>query len=224
VASRGAYARFIIDLATNFYPTCPRLVHFNGHSAQMPLLPTRNYSDQAAANILLEVKKGEKKALGEFIWQNQERFYCIAFIATMDPEVASTLTIYAFKNAVAAIRQVPEKQLRGNVWEWLAQFIVDAIAEYHAQNSTPIGGSPQTDPTIDGSANMDWETTVILGTQRVKRCINSLSAEQKQAFVLRHQLQLNFKQVVAVLNQNPDNVMAYLHRARVQVVKCLGRG
>jgi DNA-directed RNA polymerase specialized sigma24 family protein len=190
----------------------------------MPLLPTRNYSDQAAANILLEVKKGEKKALGEFIWQNQERFYCIAFIATMDPEVASTLTIYAFKNAVAAIRQVPEKQLRGNVWEWLAQFIVDAIAEYHSQNGVPTGGAPQTDPTIDGSANMDWETTVILGTQRVKRCINSLSAEQKQAFVLRHQLGLSFKQVVAVLNQNPDNVMAYLHRARVQVVKCLGRG
>jgi DNA-directed RNA polymerase specialized sigma24 family protein len=65
---------------------------------------------------------------------------------------------------------------------------------------------------------------VILGTQRVKRCINSLSAEQKQAFVLRHQLGLNFNQVVAVLNQNPDNVMAHLHRARVQVVKCLGRG
>lgn len=190
----------------------------------MPLLPTRNYSDTAAANILLEVKKGEKKALGEFIWQNQERFYCIAFIATMDPEVASQLTIYAFKNAVAAIRQVPAKQLSGNVWEWLAQFIVDAIAEYHGQNSAPIGGAPQTDPTVDGSANMDWETTVILGTQRVKRCINSLSAEQKQAFVLRHQLGLSFKQVVAVLNQNPENVMAYLHRARVQVVKCLGRG
>lgn len=190
----------------------------------MSLLPTRNYSDQAAANILLEVKKGEKKALGEFIWQNQERFYCIAFIATMDSEVASKLTISAFKNAVAAIRQAPAKQLAGNVWEWLAQFIVDAIAEYHEQNSAPAGPAAQTDPTVDGSANMDWETTVILGTQRVKRCINSLSVEQKQAFVLRHQLGLSFKQVVAVLNQNPDNVMAYLHRARVQVVKCLGRG
>jgi RNA polymerase sigma factor (sigma-70 family) len=192
----------------------------------MPLLPTKNYSDQAAANILLEVKKGEKKALGEFIWQHQERFYCIAFIATMDPETASQLTIQAFTNACAAIRTLSPKQLNGTigVWEWLSQFIVEAIAQYHEQYSPPPGGNPQTDPTADGSANMDWETTVILGTQRVKRCINTLSAEQKQVFVLRHQLGLSFKQVVAVLNQNPDNVMAYLHRGRVQVVKCLGRG
>lgn len=192
----------------------------------MPLLPTRNYSDSAAANILLDVKKGDKKALGEFIWQNQERFYCIAFIATMDPETASQLTIQAFRDACAAIRTLNPKQIDDeNVWGWLSQFIVGVIAQYHEENSPPPGGgNVQTDPTADGSANMDWETTVILGTQRVKRCINSLNAEQKQCFVLRHQLGLSFEQVVAVLNQNPDSVMTQLHRARVQVVKCLGRG
>jgi DNA-directed RNA polymerase specialized sigma24 family protein len=192
----------------------------------MPLLPTRNYSDQAAANILLEVKKGEKKALGEFIWQHQERFYCIAFLATADSESASQLTIQAFKNACAAVRQLNTKQLQqnSNVWEWLAQFIVDSVSDWHDGNSHPPSGGAQTDPTVDGSANMDWETTVILGTQRVKRCINSLPTEQKNAFVLRHQLGLSFKQVVAVLNQTPDSVMANLHRGRVQVVKCLGRG
>lgn len=192
----------------------------------MPLLPTRNYSDQSAANILLEVKKGEKKALGEFIWQHQERFYCIAFIATGDMEVASQITIEAFKGACAAIRQQNVKQLQQNqnAWEWLAQFIVDAVSEWHQANSDAPSSSPATDPTVDGSANMDWETTVILGTQRVKRCINSLPPEQKSAFVLRHQLGLSFNQVVAVLNQNPDSVMANLHRGRVQVVKCLGRG
>lgn len=190
----------------------------------MPLLPTQNYSEQAAANILLEVKKGEPKAWGEFIWQHQERFYCIAFIATLDTEVASQLTIQAFASACASIRQLKPKQLSNNVWEWLSQFIVESIAEYHQQYSAAPTNSPQTDPTVDGSANMDWETTVILGTQRVKRCINSLPPEQKSAFVLRHQLGLSFKQVVTVLNQDPDNVMASLHRARVQVVKCLGRG
>jgi len=191
----------------------------------MPLLPSRNYSDLAAANILLDVKKGNKKALGEFIWQHQERFYTIAFIATLDPELASELTIQAFKSACNALRSMNQKQLAGApVWDWLAQFIVDEIVQYHEQNSLPPPSSPQTDPTMDGSAQMDWETTVILGSLRVKRCINALSAEQKQVFVLRHQLGLSFKQVVAVLNQNPDNVMAWLHRARVQVVKCLGRG
>ena len=190
----------------------------------MPLLPNKYYSDQTAATMLLEVKKGDQKALGEFIWQHQERFFSIAFISTGDPENAAQLTINAFKNACAALRQLNAKQLTSNVWEWLSPFIVDVVAEYHAQYSAPPAAGGQTDPTVDGSASMDWETTVILGTQRVKRCINSLPAEQKSAFVLRHQLGLGFKQVVAVLNQSPDNVMANLHRARVQVVKCLGRG
>ncbi len=190
----------------------------------MSILPTRNYSEQATVNILLELKKGGNKALGEFIWQYQERFYCVAFVATLDHEVASQLAIAAFQNVCAAIRPMSPKQLTGHGWEWLSDFIVDAIAQYHEQHTPAPGGNPQTDPTADGSANMDWETTVILGTQRVKRCINTLAHEQKQAFVLRHQLGLSFNQVVAVLNQNPDNVMAYLHRGRVQVVKCLGRG
>jgi DNA-directed RNA polymerase specialized sigma24 family protein len=191
----------------------------------MPLLPSKNITDVAAANILLEVKKGNKQALGEFVWQNQERFYAIALISTGDTELASQLTISAFGNACAALRSMNVKQLSGKaVWDWLSDYIVDTIVEFHQNNSAPPPRSPQTDPTADGSAQMDWETTVILGTQRVKRCINSLSDEQKRAFVLRHQLGLSFDQVVDVLNQNPDNLMAWLHRARVQVIKCLGRG
>jgi RNA polymerase sigma factor (sigma-70 family) len=71
---------------------------------------------------------------------------------------------------------------------------------------------------------MDWETTVILGAQRIRRCLSTLPEEQRKVFILRHQLGLAYDQIAAVLNQNPDNVMAWLFRARVQIVKCLGRG
>jgi RNA polymerase sigma factor (sigma-70 family) len=189
----------------------------------MALLPSRNYSEQAAANILLEVKKGNKQAQGEFIWQNQERFYAIAFMATGDAEVATQLTIMAFKNAFSAIKQLNPKQLGGAAWEWLAQFVVEACAEYHQQYSSPPQNS-QSDPTADGSAQMDWETTVILGAQRVKRCLSTLPEDQRKIFILRHQLDLAYDQIAAVLNQNIDGVMSGLFRARVQVVKCLGRG
>ena len=188
------------------------------------MLATKYYSDQSPQGNLLELKKGDKKALGEFIWQHQERLYCIAYMATLDPEAASQITIAAFRSALAALRQLSYKQITFEQWEWLSNFIVDAVANWHDQNSPPPSQGSQTDPTVDGSASMDWETTVILGTQRVKRCINSLPPEQKNAFVLRHQLGLSFKQVATVLNQSPDDLMAHLHRARVSVVKCLGRG
>lgn len=190
----------------------------------MALLPTRGYSDQAAASMLLEVKKGNKQAVGEFIWQNQERLYAIAYLSTGDADVATQLTIMAFKNAFAVLKQLNPRQLGGAAWEWLSQFIVDACLEYHQHYSSPPAAHGQTDPTADGSAQMDWETTVILGAQRVKRCLGTLSEEQKKAYILRHQLGLSIDQVAAVLNEHPDNVMAWLFRGRVQIVKCLGRG
>lgn len=190
----------------------------------MPLLPPRNAAAQASPNILLDVKKGNLQARNEFIWQNQERFYAIAFMATGDPEAATQLTIMAFKNAFAALKQINPKQLGDAGWEWLSQFVVDACAEFHMQYSQPPAANPTTDPSADGSAQMDWETTVILGAARVKRCLSSLPDEQKNVYILRHQLGLTYDQVATVLNQNPDNVMAWLFRARVQIVKCLGRG
>ena len=163
--------------------------------------------------------------MGEFVYQHVDRFYCIAFIGTCgDPEAAEDITVLAMKKVMVALRQINPRQFsQGGVWDWVSGFVVDAVAEWHSQNSqTPDG--PITDPTMDGSSQMDWETTVILGTQRVKRCIGSLPEEQKKVFILRHQLNLGFNQVATVLNENEDNVMAWLHRARVQVVKCLGRG
>lgn len=190
----------------------------------MALLPPRNYSDQAASNILVDVKKGNQQARNEFIWQNQERFYAIAYLATGDAEVATQLSIMAFKNAFAALKQLNPKQVAGATWEWLSQFVVDACAEFHEQYSGPPPQNASTDPSADGSAQMDWETTVILGAQRVKRCLSTLPEEQRKVYILRHQLDLAYDQVATVLNQNPDNVMAWLFRARVQIVKCLGRG
>ncbi len=190
----------------------------------MALLPQRNATASNSSNILLDVKKGNQQARNEFIWQNQERFYAIAFLATGDPDVATQLTIMAFKNVFAALHQSNPKQLSSAGAEWLSQFIVDACAEFHMQYSAPPPANPTTDPSADGSAQMDWETTVILGPQRVKRCLAGLPEEQRNAYVLRHQLGLTYDQVAAVLNQNPDNILAWLFRARVQIVKGLGRG
>lgn len=191
----------------------------------MARLPSRTYSDSAAASTLLEVKKGGREAMGEFVYQHVDRFYCIAFIGTFgDPEAAEDITVTAMKRVMVALRQVNPKQFsQGGVWDWVSGFVVDTVAEWHSQHSQAPQG-PITDPNMDGSSQMDWETTVILGTQRVKRCISTLPEEQKKVFILRHQLNLGFRQVAAVLNDNEDNVMAWLHRARVQVVKCLGRG
>jgi RNA polymerase sigma factor (sigma-70 family) len=189
----------------------------------MALLPSRT-NFQSAASVLTDLKKGDKEKRNEFVWMHQERFYSIGYIATGDPQAATDLTIAAFQSAFTALRQLNPKQVTVPVWDWLALFIVDACTDWHATYSTPVARDPRTDPSADGSAQMDWETTIILGAQRVKRCINSLPEEQQKVFLLRHHFQLNYEQIASVINQAPDDVMAWLFRARVQIVKCLGRG
>lgn len=189
----------------------------------MALLPAKNFN-QSASTVLLELKKGDKEQRNNFVWTHQERFYAIAYIATGKPDTATELTIMAFQNAFAALRHTNPKQVNMPLWYWLSQFIVDACAEYHQQYSGTPQPSPRTDPSADGSNQMDWETTVILGTQRVRRCLSSLAEEQQKVFILRHQLDLTYEQIGAVLNQTKETVQSWLYRARVQIVKCLGRG
>lgn len=190
----------------------------------MQILRSRKSLHQPAATVLVDLKKGDKDKRNDFVWSYQDRVYAVAFMATNNPEDACELTIAAFHNAFASLRTVNPKSVSVSIWDWLVDFVIDACAEYHSKYSQQPTASPRTDPSADGSAQMDWETTVILGIQRVRRCLSSLPEEQQKVFLLRHQLELNYEQMAVVLNQTTETIMAWLFRARVQIVKCLGRG
>lgn len=191
----------------------------------MVRLPSRNYSDTAANEALLELKKGNKQALGEFIWQNQERFYTIAYVATLDPEQAERLTMEAFRRAYIAVKQINAKQLqKEGGWEWLSEFIVEAILDYHDNNSPPPPENASEDPSLEAADGIDYEAALVLNSARVKKAVASLNGELRNVYLLRHQLDLSLQQIVDVLNEHPDNITAWLHRARSQLIKALGKG
>jgi RNA polymerase sigma factor (sigma-70 family) len=194
----------------------------------MSLLPSRttssNSNNVSAASVIADLKKGDPVKRNSFVEDYQERFYAIAFLATDDANAATDLTISAFQNVFSQLKSINTKQFTDGVWDWLVGFIVDSCADWHSINSAPVSRDPRTDPSTDGSSQMDWETTIILGAQRVKRCISSLPQEQQKVFLLRHNFNLSYEHIAIVINQAPEDVMAWLFRARVQIVKCLGRG
>jgi RNA polymerase sigma factor (sigma-70 family) len=190
----------------------------------MSILPSRSTFNQSASSVLTTLKSGNKENQNEFVWNNQERFYAIALLATDDPIAAQELTIMAFQNVFIALKHINPKQIGLPIWEWSARFIVGACADYHLQKSNSSEQPLKVDPAVDGSSQMDWETTVILGAQRVKKCLSALPTEQQKVFILRHQMSLDYNQIALVLCQSEETIMAWLYRARVQIVKCLGRG
>ena len=68
------------------------------------------------------------------------------------------------------------------------------------------------------------DLTAKFGAPSYKRIDAPATPDQKKAFLLRHHYDLNYEQIATVANQTVDSAMAVLYRARVQVVKCLGRG
>ncbi len=186
----------------------------------MAILPTRGYSHQAL-NVLTEVKKGNKQALGEFVWQNQERFFAIALIATGSPDVAVDLTINAFGRANQAISHLNTKNMQGAVWPWLCQFIIESCADYHHQ----MGGQParggHPDPSMDGSGDLNWMEQAHISSQRLKRCLSMIPQQERNTFILRQQLGLTYEQIAIVLNRSMEEVMGDLFRSRVLLFKCL---
>ncbi len=190
----------------------------------MSILPSRSSFNQSASGVLSTLKSGNKENQNEFIWNNQERFYAIALLASDDPKTAEELTIMAFQNVFIALKHINPKQIGLPIWEWSARFIVGVCADHHLRKSNGNAPITKLDPAVDGSSQMDWETTVILGPQRVRKCLGSLPKEQQKVFILRHQMSLDYNQIALVLSQNQETIMAWLYRARVQIVKCLGRG
>lgn len=186
----------------------------------MAILPTRGYSHQAF-NVLNEVKKGNKQALGEFVWQNQERFFAIALMATGNPDQAVDLTITAFAHANQAISRLNTKDMHGPVWPWLVQFIVDACAEYHQQHSAKPKAGRHPDPAQDGSADMNWMEQAHISSQRLKRCLGLIPQHERNTFILRQQLGLTYEQIGSVLNKSLEEVMGDLFRSRILLFKCL---
>ena len=189
----------------------------------MALLPSRATYNQSASSVISQLKRGGQQQRKDFVWANQDRFYAIALIATDNHEIAENITVEAFSNLFANIQRINPKQIGLPLWDWLAPFIVDVCAQY-SHNRNKRNRVKLTNPAEDGSAQMDWETTVILGLQRVKRCFSNLEPEQRKAFILRHQLALDYGQIASILDQDVEVIMSWLFRARVQIVKCLGRG
>jgi RNA polymerase sigma factor (sigma-70 family) len=185
----------------------------------MALLPSKNI-DQQADKVLSRLKKGDTRAFSNFIWQYLERCYAVSFLACHNAATAESLTLKSFANAFSSLQKTNLRQLEESVWEWLSQYVVQSCIDFHAADTDQ--------KIIDAEKNLsaiqvDWEKTIILGTQRVKKCLASLPEAHRSAFILRHQLDLGYEQIAKVLNHDVNTVMGWLFLARVELVKCLAQ-
>jgi RNA polymerase sigma-70 factor (ECF subfamily) len=185
----------------------------------MALLPNKNI-EQHASHVLAKLKKGDTRAFSNFIWQYLERCYAVSFLACHNLATAEDLTLQSFANAFDSLQQADLRQLKETIWEWLAQYVVQSCADFHASSEAPKLFEHEGKLS---AVQVDWDKTVILGTQRVKRCLATLPEEHRSAFILRHQLDLGYEQIAKVLNRDVDTVMGWLFLARVELVKCLAQ-
>jgi DNA-directed RNA polymerase specialized sigma24 family protein len=187
----------------------------------MTLLPSKSI-DQQAGNVLPRLKKGDTRAFSDFIWQYLERCYAVSFLACHNQSKAEDITLQSFGSAFDSLAHTNLRQMDETVWEWFSQFVVQACADFHASNPGETVNAPGAGGGLSYSQE-DWDKTIILGVQRVNSCLSSLPAPHREAFVLRHQLDLGYEQISKVLNCDVDTAMGWLYLSREELVKCLSQ-
>ncbi len=195
----------------------------------MSLLPSKTKNPKETANndiaIFKDLKTGNKQKIGDFIWSYLDRVYAITFLATTSHDIAEILTIQIFQQAFDGLNSMNIKDLNSTAWEWLSEYIVNACKFYHSENSGEVlSDEEDIEAFNEDLTTMDWETTIILGASRMKKCLATLSEEQQKVYLLRHKLELGYNDIAGVLNFSNEKAISLLYRARVQIVKCLGKG
>lgn len=196
---------------------------------QMSLLPTKAKPNKNNQNndlsLFKDLKSGNKQKAGDFIWSYLESVYAITYIATTSSDIAEILTIQVFQQAFDNLNKINLKEINYSAWEWLSSFIVLVCASYHEENSGEILEDDENmDSFNDDISPFDWETTIVLGPTRMKKCLATLTEEQQKVYLLRHKLDLKYNDIASILNYSLEKVTTLLFRSRIQIVKCLGKG
>jgi RNA polymerase sigma-70 factor (ECF subfamily) len=168
-------------------------------------------------------RRGEADAFGELVRTHQHRLVNFVRALTASQADAEDVAQEAFLRAYRAIGQ-----FRGtsSFRTWLYQ-IATNVARTHAlrRRSSPedAAGDPETAPQAFGhpTAEGDVESSVV-ARDRIDRALAALSAELREAVVLRDVEGLDYKEIAEALAIPIGTVESRIFRARQQLRGLLG--
>ena len=159
-------------------------------------------------------QEGDREAFRFLVDEYEKVLYGTAYMMTRDRHLSEDLAQEAF---LLAWRNIASFEMGTNLKAWLLRILVNrTISEQRKKRVTQV---ELEEGTATLSAPDAVVETVILTEERdrIRRCLETLPFEQRQAVVLRYYADLTGPEIAATLGWREGTVRSRLHRALAQL-------
>ena len=167
-----------------------------------------NEPDEAAA--VRRCQTGDPEAFRAVVDRYRTVLFGTAYLMTRDRDLAED----AVQQALVQIwRHLPSLRLRGSLKAWLVRIVVNEVNQQRRQKHVPAVHLDQMPDVVDETD--DVEAALVSDERRrgLRRALDELPAEQKEAVVLRYFSDLTVPEVAAAMGCREGTIKSRLSRA-----------
>lgn len=167
-----------------------------------------NESQEAA--LVRRCQIGDKEAFRMLVEQYRSVLFGTAYLLTRDRGLAEDAVQEAF---IQIWKYLPSLRLRNSIKPWLVRIVVNEAKQQGRKKRVPTVSLEQTPEVVDDSDEAETEMVRDEERQHLRRALEMLPPEQREAVVLRYFSDLTVPEVAAVMGQREGTIKSRLSRA-----------
>lgn len=167
-----------------------------------------NESQEAA--LVRRCQTGDKEAFHMLVEQYRSVLFGTAYLLTRDRGLAEDAVQEAF---IQIWKYLPSLRLRNSIKPWLVRIVVNEAKQQGRKKRVPTVSLEQTPEVVDDSDEAETEMVRDEERQHLRRALEMLPLEQREAVVLRYFSDLTVPEVAAVMGQREGTIKSRLSRA-----------
>ena len=183
-------------------------------------------ADKDDRQLVRAARSGDARAFEELVRRHQARVYGLVRRMTSADDVAEELTQDVFVRAYRGLEGFRERSAFST---WIYRIAVNRVRDYRESRASrdremetsleaAIGSLPDPVARTPGPDDALSETEIM---GRFSAAVDALEAHLRDAFLLRHQENLQYDAIAEVLRISRPNAKVRVHRARERVLQTL---
>ena len=153
--------------------------------------------------------------LVEYIKENQNKLYRIAFSYTKEEESALDIVQESIEKALKNIHQLKTTEY---IKTWFYRIIINESLQYVKKNKKLIIYSID-----DLEKNIYWEEDIQKDDIDIYKCVQKLNDKLKTVIILRFFEDMKIEEIAKVTNTNVNTVKSRLYKALEELKKAVGK-
>lgn len=154
-----------------------------------------------------------KEILIDFVKNNQEKFYRVAFSYSRNEEEALDLIQEAITKALKNIDKLKEKEY---IKRWFYRILINECLQYIKKNKRIITCELQ-----EIESKVEWNDNISVEGIDVYKCVQSLNEKLKTVIILRFFEDMKIDEIAKITKTNENTVKSRLYKGLKELKKLI---